>query len=588
MSYQALYRKYRPQRFEDISGQRALTQTLRHAIQNNMTSHAYLFTGPRGTGKTSAAKIFAKAINCPNQVDGEPCNQCEICEAITKGSLNDVIEIDAASNNGVDEIRDIREKANYAPTRAKYKLYIIDEVHMLSQGAFNALLKTLEEPPANVIFILATTEPHKIPLTIISRTQRFDFKPLSQQDIIERMQYVLNAEDIDYEEDALAVISRAASGGMRDGLSILDQAIVFSNGKISTETAMEITGSLTQHTLIEYYSAMANHQTEQALNTLQDILSEGKAPDRLAEDMIIFSRDILVYKEAPDQGALLQRASESEDFTALCQSVENDFIYRVIQIFNEAQHDLSKSNHAPVYLEVATVRISQASEPKAVAVTQTQSAPNKVDKTESNDVLQGEIDSLKKAIKDLQSYASSNQQTQQPSKPQTKKPKKNKGIKFEPNRNEIYEVLNKATREDLNDAIDVWPDLLNYLDVTDRALLNASEPVAASPSGIVVAFQYEILAKQASENEILQEKIGDYTEKVSGKRRNMAFITKELWPNLRTNYYETIYNKDDDTNQSQVVEEEKQKEVDEQASVDDLVEPVVNLFGKENVNLIDD
>lgn len=197
MSYQALYRVWRPQRFQDIAGQQAITQTLRNALIQGKSSHAYLFTGPRGTGKTSAAKIFAKAINCQFLEDGEPCNECETCKAITSGQLNDVIEIDAASNNGVEEIRDIRDKAKYAPTSADYKVYIIDEVHMLSTGAFNALLKTLEEPPKNVIFILATTEPHKIPLTIISRTQRFDFKRISVKDICARMVYILNQEKLD-------------------------------------------------------------------------------------------------------------------------------------------------------------------------------------------------------------------------------------------------------------------------------------------------------------------------------------------------------------------------------------------------------
>lgn len=208
MAYQALYRVWRPQRFDDMIGQEVITRTLKNAITTNQISHAYLFAGPRGTGKTSAAKIFAKAINCHHQVDGEPCNECETCKAITAGTLNDVIEIDAASNNGVEEIRDIRDKVKYAPTVADYKVYIIDEVHMLSTGAFNALLKTLEEPPANVIFILATTEPHKIPATIISRTQRFDFKRIAANDSYERMIYILKQKDVTYDDQAVKVIAK--------------------------------------------------------------------------------------------------------------------------------------------------------------------------------------------------------------------------------------------------------------------------------------------------------------------------------------------------------------------------------------------
>ena len=241
MTYQALYRVWRPQAFSDVSGQEMITQTLRNAIRQQKSSHAYLFTGPRGTGKTSVAKIFAKAINCPNSSDGEPCNDCAICEQITNGSLGDVIEIDAASNNGVEEIRDIRDKANYAPTQADYKVYIIDEVHMLSMGAFNALLKTLEEPPRNVVFVLATTEPHKIPLTIISRTQRFDFRRISQEAIMDRMEYILDEMGVDHEEDALLLIAKAAEGGMRDALSILDQALSFSEGRIKIDDIQPIT-----------------------------------------------------------------------------------------------------------------------------------------------------------------------------------------------------------------------------------------------------------------------------------------------------------------------------------------------------------
>ena len=270
--YQALYRKYRSQTFDEMVGQSVISTTLKQAVESKKISHAYLFSGPRGTGKTSAAKIFAKAMNCPNQVNGEPCNNCDICHDITNGSLEDVIEIDAASNNGVDEIREIRDKSTYAPSRANYKVYIIDEVHMLSTGAFNALLKTLEEPTENVVFILATTELHKIPATILSRVQRFEFKSIKQKDIKAHLMHILTLENIPFEEEALGLIARRAEGGMRDALSILDQALSLSpDDQITLSIAEEITGSISILALDDYVANIINQEAQAALSNLETI-----------------------------------------------------------------------------------------------------------------------------------------------------------------------------------------------------------------------------------------------------------------------------------------------------------------------------
>src|SRR5690625_2722683 len=250
MSYQALYRVWRPRKFEDIVGQIHITRTLQNAISQNQFSHAYLFSGPRGTGKTSAAKIFAQAINCEQMPTKEPCNECVACRGILDGSISDVIEIDAASNTSVEDIREIRDKVKYAPSSVPYKVYIIDEVHMISTSAFNALLKTLEEPPAHVVFILATTEPHKIPLTIISRCQRFDFKPISNQVIVERMKTIIDVENVIVSSEALETIALAAEGGMRDALSVLDQAISYSEQDVSLEDVLAVTGGVSHQVLI--------------------------------------------------------------------------------------------------------------------------------------------------------------------------------------------------------------------------------------------------------------------------------------------------------------------------------------------------
>jgi DNA polymerase III, tau subunit (EC 2.7.7.7) len=288
LAYQAFYRVYRPQSFREMSGQSHVKRTLQNALLADKTTHAYLFSGPRGTGKTSTAKIFAKALNCEHAPTDEPCNECATCKSITNGSHPDVIEFDAASNSSVDEMREIIEKVRFAPASARYKVYIIDEVHMLSTSAFNALLKTLEEPPSHAVFILATTEPHKIPATIISRCQRFDFKRLSSTDILERMKIVLEDIQLPYDEQALKVIAKSAAGGMRDALSMLDQVVSFSGEKLTLEDALFVTGSISQEIFYELAKSLAERDVAKVLAMLEQLMSEGKDAVRLSEDLITF------------------------------------------------------------------------------------------------------------------------------------------------------------------------------------------------------------------------------------------------------------------------------------------------------------
>lgn len=572
MSYQALYRVWRPQRFEDIAGQEAVTKTLRNALSHDNTSHAYLFSGPRGTGKTSAAKIFAKAMNCNHAVDGEPCNECDICQSITQGSLPDVIEIDAASNNGVDEIRDIREKANYAPTQADYKVYIIDEVHMLSIGAFNALLKTLEEPPLNVVFILATTEPHKIPLTIISRTQRFDFRRISPMDMVNRMTYILNEKQVNFENDALLAIAKAAEGGMRDALSILDQALSFSNGTITLEETLRITGSVTQELLSDYVQASITNDTEKGLSLLHAILQEGKDANRLADDMILFCRDILIYQKTHEE-TVLKMSKVNEQFIQLTKAAEAEKVYEIIRIMNQTQQEMRQSSHAEVYLEVATVRLTQ---PSSTHQAVKQTAASIDDK---------EVSALKSKMAQMQKMIEQMQQTQtSPEQPVQKTVRKPNKQQFKVNKTQVFSVLEKATKDDLNRLKDVWPDLINYLPAGQKAILKTSKPVAASPQGLVVTFDYDILCERASNDTFLIESIGDYLEKVIGHRADMCSVPAEQWPMVRQAFIQRMKNSSpqDESQAQPVPEEESVKEED-----NSVVTEAIDLFGKEAVIIKD-
>ncbi|GEL67662.1 DNA polymerase III subunit gamma/tau [Marinilactibacillus psychrotolerans] len=577
MSYQALYRVWRPQKFEDIAGQQAITKTLRNAIVQDKTSHAYLFTGPRGTGKTSAAKIFAKAINCPHVKEGEPCNDCEICQSISQGKLGDVIEIDAASNNGVEEIRDIRDKANYAPTQAEYKVYIIDEVHMLSMGAFNALLKTLEEPPANVIFILATTEPHKIPLTIISRTQRFDFRRISPQDIVSRMKYILTQKSVEFEEDALTTISKAAEGGMRDALSILDQALSFSEGKLKTEDAMRITGSITQELLSEYIRAVYTRETEKGLNILHELIAEGKDPSRFVEDIILFSRDVLLYQTAQSD-ILLKMGKADDKFIQLSTEVDSILLYEVIKIFNQTQQEMRLSNHAEVYLEVATVRLTQPTNPY-LKKEEIKKQP------EVEEVSSAELSDLKKQLADMQRLIQNISGSEESVKAAPSKPKRSKSsLVFKVNRPSVYKVLEKATKNDLAQLKDVWPDLMNVLEASQKAIMNTSTPVAASPQGLVVTFDYDILCERATNDTLLLNTIGEYLEKVIGHRAELISVPAEQWPVIRQEFIKRMKEEPGDPSD---VHSENTSPQEEKEETEPIVSEAFKIFGEQIVKVED-
>ena len=359
MSYTALYRKFRPGEFDEVKGQDHISQTLQNQIKANRIGHAYLFCGTRGTGKTTVAKIFAKAVNCLNPVEGSPCGECEMCKAISAGTSMNVIEIDAASNNGVDNIREIREEVAYRPTEGKYKVYIIDEVHMLSIGAFNALLKTLEEPPEYVIFILATTEVHKIPITILSRCQRYDFKRITIDTIAARLSELMDKEGVEVEEKAIRYIAKAADGSMRDALSLLDQCIAFYLGqKLTYDHVLEVLGAVDTEVFSKLLREILRRDVVKVLGTLEELIMQGRELSQLATDFTWYMRNLLLAKSSDNMEDVLDVSTENlAQLKEESEMVDYDTLIRYIRIFSELSNQLKYATQKRVMLEVALIKL---------------------------------------------------------------------------------------------------------------------------------------------------------------------------------------------------------------------------------------
>lgn len=358
--HKALYRSYRPTTFDDVVGQKHITKTLKNQIHNDNIGHAYLFCGTRGTGKTSTAKIFSRAVNCPNSIDQEPCNECNVCKDILMDRTMDIVEIDAASNNSVDDIRELRESVKYSPTEAKYKVYIIDEVHMLSSGAFNALLKTLEEPPSYVIFILATTEPHKIPATIISRCQRFDFKRVTVKDISSRMKKICKEENVEVEEKALDLIARNSQGALRDALSILDQCMSFGDNKINYQDVIELLGTINTDQLFELSNYIIDQNTKKSLEILNELVLYGKDIRILIDELISHFRNLMVCKVSMDVEELISLPEESiTQLREQAQNIDINDLIRILNILSVTQNEIKVASNPRLLAEITFMKIAQ-------------------------------------------------------------------------------------------------------------------------------------------------------------------------------------------------------------------------------------
>lgn len=577
MSYQALYRVWRPQTFEDLVGQDMITKTLKNALATKQTTHAYLFAGPRGTGKTSCAKLFAKALNCPNQVNGDPCNECEICKAITAGRLNDVIEIDAASNNGVEEIRDIRDKVKYAPTQADYKVYIIDEVHMLSTSAFNALLKTLEEPPANVVFILATTDPHKIPATIISRTQRFDFKRITSGAILERMEYILKQKQFEYDEQALNVIASAAEGGMRDALSILDQVLSFGENKVTLDNALLVTGSVTRENLIKYLSQVQNHETVAGLQTIHAILDEGKDSKRLLEDLINCCRDLLLYKQAPEMLEQTGSVMIDDEFKNMAEKSNPETLYRYIDTLNEQQENMRYSMHQSVYLEVLTVKLAKIDgKERKTSVQSLQTAPETLD--ELND-LQRQVKELKDQVKNLLGKTNRGFSGEKTSRP-AKKTVQHYEIKIDVA--SIYRILGSATKGDKNRFLDCMNDILSTLNISSRAMFKMCEIEAAGPEGIILSFNNEFICGRIINEERVRDEFENSVGRIYGDAEKIVYVPKNRWLNIRQEYIRRMRSGTIPKDAAEIPSDQTKEHED------DIVQEAEDIFGKDLIEIKED
>lgn len=520
MAYTALYREWRPRTFYDVVGQEHITTTLKNQILNNRIAHAYLFCGTRGTGKTSTAKVFAKALNCLNLKDGEPCNECEMCTKINEGLAIDVTELDAASNNGVDKIRDIIDDVKYPPQEARYKVYIMDEVHMLSAGAVNAFLKTLEEPPNNVIFILATTDPQKLPITILSRCQRFDFKRINNSDITARLRKIVNDQNVLADERSLNLIARVSDGAMRDSLSILDQAISMGNGNVDYNTVVSMLGLVTNDHLFNLVNAVIQKSVEKSIEIIEDVIYSGKDIYLFIKDLIAHYRNLLMVKVTNNPEEVLDM---SEENIALIKEqgarLRAEEIMRCIRILQEAENNAKLSKQARLYCELAVIKMC------------------KIEYDTSNEVMLTRLNKLEESLRNgsIKVSTESKEVAQISSNKPTNTISNNKIVK------EIYSngensSENPDSKITINDIKKSWKDIIERFkarrEMIISSLIMMGKPVECSNGIITVEFdsQNEFAKNRLSESKN-RDVINDVFFEIFKEKVKVNFVVQSDYNN---------------------------------------------------------